>query len=70
MISCHGNFSKEACSTSVARLVPQEKHYRGYWKNGGHRNTGGKVFALAMGTPMAEPLLATNMSVAAIFFQT
>jgi len=54
---------------SVARLLLQKKHYHGYWKNGGHRNAHGKVLTLAMGTPVAKPLLSTNMSVAAIFFQ-
>jgi len=53
---------------SVARLLPQGKRYRCYWKNGSHRNTSGKVLALAMGTPVAEPLLATSMFVAAMFF--
>ena len=43
---------------SVAMLVPQEKHYRDYWKNVDQRNTRGKVLVLTMGTPVAEPLLA------------
>jgi len=60
---------KVVAQVSVARLLPQEKHYRGYWKNGAHVNTRGKVLALAMGTPMVEPLLVTNMSMAVIFFQ-
>ena len=45
---------------SVVRLLPQEKHYCGYWKNGGHRNTLGKVLALAVGTPVIELLIVTN----------
>ena len=54
---------------SVARLLPQEKHFRGYWKNDGHRNIRGEVFALVMETPVAEPLPATNMFVSVIFFE-
>jgi len=57
-----------AAQVSVARLLSQEKQYHGYWKNGSHRNTRGKGLALAMGTPVVEPLLAANMSVVAIFF--
>jgi len=53
----------------MIRLLAQEKHYCGYWKNGGDRNARGKVLALAMGTLVAKPLLATNMYVATIFFQ-
>jgi len=53
---------------SVARLLTQEKHYRGYWKNSGHSNTRGKVLALAMRTPVTKPLLAMNMFVAVILF--
>ena len=60
---------KVVAQVSVARLLTQEKHYRGYWKNGGHVNTRGEVLALVMGTLMVEPLLATNMSMAVIFFQ-
>ena len=53
---------------SVARLSPQKKDYHGYYKNGGHKTTHGKVLSLATGTPMVEPLLATSMFVAAKFF--
>ena len=60
---------KVVAQVSVAMLPPQETHYRAYWKYDGHKNTCGKVLALVMETFVAEPLLAMNMSVAAIFFQ-
>jgi len=58
----------EIFQVRIAAQVRVAKQYHGYWKNSSHKNIHDKVLALAMGIPVAEPLLATNMFVATIFF--
>jgi len=69
IISCHGNFSNQNHgSIECGKVAATEKALPWLLEKLCHRNSRGKVLELAMRTLVAEPLLATNMSVAAILF--